>query len=312
MIVECKASNIPIIDKTFDQIKKYDSVLGAKVIVLTNSVHIYCYAWDEKTENYKEIKEIPKYKDLVVKNKFDYKKQVESKWIRPNYKDSLKENKARLSEYGNLGPDTGNEYVSLITNLVGLLYDETELATGLPLKTKNLDSDNGLRYTTFGNAGGGSWLGHYRYFIVENSDKESEIVSISIMGKMSTKNHPKYGTNKGTTTFIVAIDDFENSHNSLQYSMDKYVKHDGDKYYFWHDGTLTNGGKGRVKNKEVIDFISANGNHLIKDGQVYLGEIDNTKELRWQQEDVQNLIANFIDYGFLRDDFRRKKREDML
>ena len=312
MIVECKASSIPLTDKTFDQMERYDLALNTnKVMIMTNGIETYCYAWDEKTEDHRRLKEIPNYNSLVKGDKLDYKKEIKSKWTRPNHKGNLEENKARLLEDVNLGSDTEDKYVSLVTNLVGLLIDESELATALPLKTKNLVSDNGLRYTTFGNAGGGSWPGLYRYFIVENSDKESEIVSISIIGRISTKDHPKYGTLKGTTTFIVAIDDFENSHNSLQYSMDKYVKCDGDKYYFWHDGTLTNGGRGRVKNKEVVDFISAHGNHLIKDGKIYLGEVDNTKELKWQQEDVQNLIANFIDYGFLRDDFRRKKREEL-
>jgi len=302
MIVECKASSIPLTDKTFDQIERYDLALNTnKIMIMTNGIETYCYAWDEKTEDHKRLKEIPNYISLIKGDKLDYKKEIESKWIRPNYSDSLKVFKTKLEFYYNLGQKTEDKFVPLIANLVGLLFDESELAATLPLKTKKLVSDNGLRFTTFGNAGGGSWAGHYRYFIVENSNKESEIVSISIMAHSNE-----------TTTLIIAIDDFENSHNSLQYRMDKYVKCEGDKYYFWHNGTLTLGNKGGVKNKEVIDFISENGNHLIKDGQIYLGVIDNTKELSWQQSDVQNLIANFIDYGFLRDDFRRMKKASMV
>ena len=103
----------------------------------------------------------------------------------------------------------------------------------------------------------------------------------------------------------VAIDDFEKSHMSLEYSIDRFVERKGSFYSFWHDGTLTVGKKGRAKNKEVIDFIRKTTPDLIKNDKVFLGTIDNSKPFKWNDENVSELISNFIDYGFVRDKFRK-------
>ena len=43
LLVECKAPNIEINQKTFDQIFKYDTMLNAKFLMLTNGIiHYYC------------------------------------------------------------------------------------------------------------------------------------------------------------------------------------------------------------------------------------------------------------------------------
>ena len=91
---------------------------------------------------------------------------------------------------------------------------------------------------------------------------------------------------------------------SLEYSIDRFVKQDGEKFSFWHDGTLTVGNLGRAKNNDVIDFIKNNSPQLIKDNKVFLGTVDNSVPFTWENEDVNRLIANFIDYGFVRDKFR--------
>src|SRR5690606_13581614 len=124
--------------------------------------------------------------------------------------------------------------------------------------------------------------------IFERDDGETQILSFTVMGKLSAVNHPLYGNSKGHSLFLCAIDDYENSHLSLEYAMDRFVKKEDQTFSFWHDGTLTLGKRGRVKNQEVIDYIKSRRPELIREGKVYLGQVDNRIQFEWNQKDVQN------------------------
>ncbi|RTQ45309.1 hypothetical protein EJV47_25890 [Hymenobacter gummosus] len=120
-------------------------------------------------------------------------------------------------------------------------------------------------------------------------------------------NHPKYGNSKGHTLLLVAVDDYDKSHLSLELAIDRYTLIDGEKYTIWHDGTLTVGRKGRAKNQDVIDFVRDRQPGLIRDNKIFLGQLDNSKSFTWTSLDVNNFISNIIDYVLLRDQFRRTR-----
>ncbi|KQC33495.1 hypothetical protein AAU57_09345 [Nonlabens sp. YIK11] len=308
MVIECKAPTIALTDKVFDQVMSYDEFLEPEVMIMTNGKETISHSWDDEKGDYREIKEIPIYSYLIKGNGIEFAKEFINNWERPNHKAEKKKNRELLWADGNIGQDTDIKYVPILVNLVGLIYDEKKKTENLELTEKTFVSDGGLRFTTFGNASGGGFTGDYRYFIVENENQETELVSISIMGKISTKNHPKYGNSNGHTLLNIAIDDFENSHLSLEYAIDRFVKVENEKYSFWHDGTLTVGKLGRVKNIDVIDFIKVNCPHLIRDNKIYLGTVDNSETFTWESENVRKLIANLIDYGFVRDKFRQVRK----
>lgn len=312
MVIECKAPNVPITDKVFEQAAYYDNVLQTKLMILTNGTDTLVFGWNEKENEYQEVKEIPNYSNLIKNCEIKFIDIIENKWKRPNHKSRITENRNELLSWGNIGEDTELKLVPFLTNLVGLLYEEKIKISNLPLKNKRFVSDGGLRFTTFGNSAGGSFAGDYRYFLVENKNDETELVSISVMGKISAKNHPKWGNSKGYTLLNIAIDDFENSHLSLEYSIDRFVKIENEKYSFWHDGTLTVGNKGRAKNKDVIDFVKLKTPKLVSGNKIYLGTVDNSKPLEWKDKEVKKLIANFIEYGFVRDEFRKMRKEGRL
>lgn len=61
LIVECKSPQIKINQNTFDQIARYNMVLNANYLMLTNGIeHYYCFI-DFKTKSYQFLKEIPKF-----------------------------------------------------------------------------------------------------------------------------------------------------------------------------------------------------------------------------------------------------------
>lgn len=310
IVIECKAPNIPLTDNVFSQVVKYDSYLQGDIIILTNGNETISYSWDNDEQNYRKIKSIPKYPDLIKGTDIEFYDDVIDNWERPNHNGNLEKNREFLIDYNNIGVDTKDELVSVITNLVGLIFDEKSKIENLQLNKKKVVIDGGIRYTTFGNAAGGSFTGDYRYFILEDDSNNTEIVSITIMGTLSIKNDSKWGNRTGFTILGVAIDNFEQSHLSLEYSIDRFIKAENDKYSFWHDGTLTVGKLGRVKNKEVIDYVKSTYPHLVKEDKIFLGSINNSNPLNSNDKTVRALIANFIDYGFARDEFRKLKKKE--
>ena len=57
LVAECKAAEVPIDERVFAQAVRYNSVLGARYLLLTNGLRHYCYEATE--EGYQPLQEIP-------------------------------------------------------------------------------------------------------------------------------------------------------------------------------------------------------------------------------------------------------------
>ena len=64
VIVEYKAPNVEITQKVFDQIVRYNFVLKAKYLIVSNGLSHYCCSINYDRGNYCFLKEIPVYSDL--------------------------------------------------------------------------------------------------------------------------------------------------------------------------------------------------------------------------------------------------------
>lgn len=64
MIVEYKASSIPITQLVFDQITRYNMVLKVEYLVVSNGLNHYCCKIDYTTGKYHFLKEVPSYNEL--------------------------------------------------------------------------------------------------------------------------------------------------------------------------------------------------------------------------------------------------------
>lgn len=62
LLIECKAPEVPISQNTFDQIARYNLVLKAKYLMVTNGLNHYFCQMDFENEKYNFLKEIPEYK----------------------------------------------------------------------------------------------------------------------------------------------------------------------------------------------------------------------------------------------------------
>lgn len=64
LIVEYKAPDVRITQDTFDQIVRYNMVLHAKYLIVSNGLCHYCCVIDYRNNTYHFIPSIPDYKDL--------------------------------------------------------------------------------------------------------------------------------------------------------------------------------------------------------------------------------------------------------
>ena len=66
VIVEYKAPTIEISQKTFDQIVRYNMVLRAQYLIVTNGLSHYCCKIDYENNSYAFLQEIPPYNVLAI------------------------------------------------------------------------------------------------------------------------------------------------------------------------------------------------------------------------------------------------------
>ena len=61
LLIECKAHEVSITQNTFDQIARYNLVLKAKYLMVTNGLNHYFCQMDFENEKYVFLKELPEY-----------------------------------------------------------------------------------------------------------------------------------------------------------------------------------------------------------------------------------------------------------
>lgn len=64
MIMEYKAPHVPITQKVFDQITRYNMVLHVEYLVVTNGLQHYCVKLDQKENRYTFLEDVPVYENL--------------------------------------------------------------------------------------------------------------------------------------------------------------------------------------------------------------------------------------------------------
>lgn len=66
MIIECKAPDVTLNERTFEQIAVYNAALKARYLTVTNGRTHYCCRIDYDNQTYKFLPAIPQYNDLEI------------------------------------------------------------------------------------------------------------------------------------------------------------------------------------------------------------------------------------------------------
>lgn len=68
MIIEYKAPDVPITQKVFDQITRYNIALKVRYLIVSNGIEHFCCEVDYLQHNYRFLPEIPFYHSLPEEN----------------------------------------------------------------------------------------------------------------------------------------------------------------------------------------------------------------------------------------------------
>lgn len=71
MIVEYKAPGVSVNQAVFDQIVRYNMVLKAKYLVVSNGIHHYCCAINYENGTYNFIPKVPDYNEIRMNDKLN-------------------------------------------------------------------------------------------------------------------------------------------------------------------------------------------------------------------------------------------------
>ena len=66
LIVECKAPEVALNEKVFDQIVRYNMALQVKYLIVTNGLEHYCCRLDYEKHTYTFLENIPDYKFILT------------------------------------------------------------------------------------------------------------------------------------------------------------------------------------------------------------------------------------------------------
>jgi len=290
IVVECKASDVQLTDDTLDQARHYANNISASYIILTNGHKTNYYV------NNKRCAQItpPKCFNDLARSAYKYVRSVKRK--RPSLKDLFSNEVQCLYKGKNkLGGATKKELFPFIINLDSMLKDfkDKKFTMPLPFKTPYFTIiKHYIRKTTFGNAAGGAYTGRYRSFLIRDGKGNNQIISMNIFGV------------PGFTSLVVAVDDYEKSHHSLQLNIDRHVRQENGVYTVCHNGALTKGNTGPVKTRVVIDYVKAKRPDLVIDNEIVLGHLPDNELFTWNNS--RKLICNLIHYALLREDIRRR------
>ena len=290
MVIECKAPEVDIsCDEVREQAERYRDILSADYIMLVNGCKLVIYKYQDG-KNF-ELVEIFSYKELL-KSKVSF---AESIPLEPySYEEIMSSELQDRFTRVYVGCETPKPIKSFALNFLNLILLKSINEENI-LESIGVFEDRGTGRTRFGNSAGYNYQIKTRLFIAKDRKNKDQILGLSLFGEYNTQ-------------LNVSIMNRERRHHSLQLNMDNFCEYDyrTDKIVITHNGTLSTGRGGSISKFTVVDYVKNNAPDLTRGEEIYLGSLDNSRLLEWDQPDVQNFIKNLFRYAVLRDEVRKK------
>ena len=293
-VVECKAPGIMLGNSAQNQMMDYCDALVCDFSMITNGYDVQCYHYNEKTNNYDMIKELPTYLEQV-KGIFVSVPEVVPP-PRLLHSDICKNWGAYIgSEMGD--SITEKLAVPMVNFWEGLIYND-HLLPQKKYEIFEVIEDIGMRLLSYGNASGGVFQGPYRSFMIDYKGS-TEIVSIGVSTYVS---NAKPDVVK--TSICVAIDNEKETHHSLQLVVEDNISVNGNKVTFYHHGRIGISNKGSGKVSELRQFVAEQYPDIIDGNKFNLGTLVNDHLWNLDEPDMMKVVENMISYALVRDEYR--------
>lgn len=303
-VIECKAEDVLLDDKAYEQVLDYACELQCPYFMLTGGHTTYCYfIFSFEPLEVVQIKSFPEYVRMI-NEEYDCLLADEETFERHDfeeYADVIDEYRER----GYFGMDTPDDVLVHCVSFLECLGDtESKFPTG-DYEIFTCLEDMGLHSYQYGTpAGGYPYHGEYRTFRVRY-DGEEKLVGIQFENYLPTNND-----RVNYTALHVVVDDGHKVHSALQLSMDKehMFSFANGHCVFRHDGALTSG-RGSVKRALVRYFVEKRFPFILSDDKYYLlGDVYDDGLWEMTHSDVADFVENLISYALVRDDVRHCKK----
>lgn len=218
-VIECKAEGIFLGENVANQVMDYTDTVKCDYAMITDGEATFCFKYNGRLDKYDAIECLPEYENMLDgKYKLFEPGEMPARIPFAEIADKID-----LYVGWDIGRSTSKEKAAVMVNLLECLLDPHHIMPSGEYRTFSLIEDYGVRLLTYGNAGGGSFSGPYRSFLIE-VDGNTEFVS---MGISSYYLSSKEGSEK--TAICVAIDNEKDTHHSLQLSVDDNMVIVGEK-----------------------------------------------------------------------------------
>ena len=303
-VIECKAPNVFLSERTADQMLDYANLLGCEYAVMINGIDCFSYKYIDDSNEYVQIEKLPSYSDMSngIYEEFDIG-ELPQRVAFEEMEGILKESLQYKMDFDpweyDISPQTPFELAHAAFNLSECLLDtRIKMPTGKYGKF-TLIEDYGVRMLTYGNSSGGTFYGPYRSFLIEYNGS-TEFVSFNV-----TTYWKRVTPDKVKTCLCVAIDNEKTTHHALQLVIDDNVTVEEDVVSFYHHGKIAVGNRGSGKIDELRLFVEDLCPQIISGKRFYLGSLKNNKLWTLEDDNVISLIENLITYSLARDEYRK-------
>ena len=289
LLVECKAPGLPLDGEATRQILRYNRIIGAAFILLTDGAVSHVYYFDKVKGGYEPLRNLPTYKEMCDKSNITPVSLPKVQWERPSF-ESLSDPKACEIHWQYVGEDTPSKLTSGILNIAFCLLDNSEnnrIECPLVVHGCTITKDYGVIPTVVGNAGAGRYEGNYRWLGVENRHGERRNVYLAV-----------FPVKAQWTYFIIGVEEQGKQAivSRLQVNLNKHLKSHSNGYRLTHNGQRS----GKTI-EPLIEHISQTVPELLGTSErIDLGWLDNSKALCLQDIDTAKVIGNAISYALLR------------
>lgn len=284
LLVECKENNIGIDGNPLHQILEYNKTIRSRYLLLTNGIASYIYMSDDEG-NLKPLSELPDFEGMCKSAGTSAPMQnITSK--RPDVSEFTHEEIQYYKNDGQyLGENTPEKLSPLVLNLAWFFLDSSYKIENIEGYGCKVVKDLGAIHTVVSNASGGTFNGQYRQLLVKDRFGEEQLICFSVFGVLS-----------GYTTLMCAIEIKGQLISKLEVRLDKcFSELYGDKYMLEHNGV-----RSRKTIESMMSYVRKTCPELIRNGQVYLGEFDNSQNITIDSPGAKDFIARLVSYVILR------------
>lgn len=312
LVVECKRPGKALFDeKTRKQLHDYASALDASWAMFTCGETETRVAQRRIGKKYCDVVRLPRWSGLQKRIRVPLTpRHPFDRWDYGEIACACKARatlKARDLDWHVLGEESPGMLAPFVANLFGFLADDRRKSLASPKRRGKLRlvQDLGRKARWFDNSAGGSWPSdYYRSFLVRWGGIHYTVsVALLAQEKMDgSKSH--FGTSRGSTALVVAVDHGSQSRVSLELKLDKSLRLRNSLLELTHDGLMTIGQHGRTPRDRVMHYLQRVVPDLIVGGEVSLGKVPIEQELNWGNAGA--FLMNLLRYAVARD--RLKER----